>query len=177
LSSTRRVKKGPGRRPQSAKRQRFMELRARGWSISGLDDLPGAAPQHHPGRHLQTVRGAPSRRGPPRSASPSSTGGQRRATRSGGRAARPAVEPAADRPPSAGSVLGAGGHAVVPREHLPSGLPARIYARAAGASALGASLCATEWARSSASPAAGRAAPATVRSADAVDSSAAVRAE
>jgi transposase, IS30 family len=29
----RRVKKGPGRRPQSAKRQRFMELRARGWSI------------------------------------------------------------------------------------------------------------------------------------------------
>jgi len=27
------VKKGPGRRPQSAKRQRFMELRGRGWSI------------------------------------------------------------------------------------------------------------------------------------------------
>jgi IS30 family transposase len=27
------VKKGPGRRPQSAKRQRFMELRERGWSI------------------------------------------------------------------------------------------------------------------------------------------------
>jgi IS30 family transposase len=34
LSSTRHVKKGPGRRPQSAKRQRFMELRARGWSIT-----------------------------------------------------------------------------------------------------------------------------------------------
>lgn len=33
LSSLRRVKKGPGRRPQSAKRQRFMELRARGWSV------------------------------------------------------------------------------------------------------------------------------------------------
>jgi transposase len=33
LSSSRRVKKGPGRRPQSAKRQRFMELRARGWSV------------------------------------------------------------------------------------------------------------------------------------------------
>ena len=33
LSSLRRVKKGPGRRPQSAKRQRFMELRGRGWSI------------------------------------------------------------------------------------------------------------------------------------------------
>jgi transposase, IS30 family len=32
LASSRRVKKGPGRRPQSAKRQRFMELRARGWS-------------------------------------------------------------------------------------------------------------------------------------------------
>ncbi|HUC26972.1 MAG TPA: helix-turn-helix domain-containing protein [Streptosporangiaceae bacterium] len=27
------MKKGPGRRPQSAKRQRFMELRSRGWSI------------------------------------------------------------------------------------------------------------------------------------------------
>lgn len=35
MSSTRRVKKGPGRRPQSAKRQRFMELRARGWSVLG----------------------------------------------------------------------------------------------------------------------------------------------
>lgn len=34
LSSTRRVKKGPGRRPQSAKRQRFMQLRERGWSIA-----------------------------------------------------------------------------------------------------------------------------------------------
>jgi IS30 family transposase len=33
LSSSRRVRKGPGRRPQSAKRQRFMELRERGWSI------------------------------------------------------------------------------------------------------------------------------------------------
>jgi IS30 family transposase len=32
LSSSRRVKK-PGRRPQSAKRQRFVELRERGWSI------------------------------------------------------------------------------------------------------------------------------------------------
>jgi IS30 family transposase len=27
------VKKGPGRRPQSAKRQRFVELHERGWSI------------------------------------------------------------------------------------------------------------------------------------------------
>ena len=34
MSSSRRVKKGPGRRPQSANRQRFMELRAQGWSIS-----------------------------------------------------------------------------------------------------------------------------------------------
>jgi len=33
LSSSRPVRKGPGRRPQSAKRQRFMELRERGWSI------------------------------------------------------------------------------------------------------------------------------------------------
>ena len=30
----RRVKKGPGRRPQSANRRKFMELRDRGWSIS-----------------------------------------------------------------------------------------------------------------------------------------------
>jgi IS30 family transposase len=35
MSSSRRVRKGPGRRPMSAKRQRFMELRAQGWSIRG----------------------------------------------------------------------------------------------------------------------------------------------
>ena len=29
------MKKGPGRRPQSAKRRRFVELRGRGWSIAG----------------------------------------------------------------------------------------------------------------------------------------------
>ena len=33
LSSSRRVRRGPERRPQSAMRQRFMELRERGWSI------------------------------------------------------------------------------------------------------------------------------------------------
>ena len=33
MSSSRRVKKGPGRRPQSAKRRRFMELRERGLGI------------------------------------------------------------------------------------------------------------------------------------------------
>jgi transposase, IS30 family len=27
------MKKGPGRRPQSAQRQRFVELRSRGWSV------------------------------------------------------------------------------------------------------------------------------------------------
>jgi len=43
LSSSRRVKKGPGRRPQSAKRQRFMELRARGWSISAADREVGVS--------------------------------------------------------------------------------------------------------------------------------------
>lgn len=32
--SSRRMKKGPGRRPQSAKRHRFAELRERGWSIA-----------------------------------------------------------------------------------------------------------------------------------------------
>jgi len=31
--SSRRVKKGPGRRPLSAKRQRFLQLREQGWSI------------------------------------------------------------------------------------------------------------------------------------------------
>src|SRR5215216_5603034 len=35
LSSSRRVMKGPGRRPLSAKRQQFMSLRGRGWSIRG----------------------------------------------------------------------------------------------------------------------------------------------
>lgn len=35
MSASRRVKKGPGRRPQSAKRQRFVALRERGWSILG----------------------------------------------------------------------------------------------------------------------------------------------
>lgn len=35
MLSSRRVKRGPGRRPLSAKRQRFMELRAQGWSIRG----------------------------------------------------------------------------------------------------------------------------------------------
>lgn len=33
MTSSRRVKKGPGRRPLSAKRRQFMELRARGWSV------------------------------------------------------------------------------------------------------------------------------------------------
>ncbi|MFA7266377.1 MAG: hypothetical protein WC054_08700 [Candidatus Nanopelagicales bacterium] len=35
MATNRRVKKGPGRRPQSAKRRRFMELIERGWSIRG----------------------------------------------------------------------------------------------------------------------------------------------
>lgn len=34
--SSRRVKKGPGRRPQSAKRTRFAELRARGWGLMAI---------------------------------------------------------------------------------------------------------------------------------------------
>lgn len=34
MSSIRRVKKGPGRRPQSANRERFMRLREQGWSIA-----------------------------------------------------------------------------------------------------------------------------------------------
>ena len=43
MSSTRRVKKGPGRRPQSAKRRRFMELRARGWSIQAAARAVGVS--------------------------------------------------------------------------------------------------------------------------------------
>lgn len=39
----RRVKKGPGRRPQSAKSQRFMELRALGWSIRAAAREVGAS--------------------------------------------------------------------------------------------------------------------------------------
>ncbi len=35
MTTNRRVKKGPGRRPQSAQRRRFMELIERGWSIRG----------------------------------------------------------------------------------------------------------------------------------------------
>jgi IS30 family transposase len=34
LSSSRRVKKGPGRRPQSAKRQQFLKLLAQGWTLA-----------------------------------------------------------------------------------------------------------------------------------------------
>jgi IS30 family transposase len=42
------MKKGPGRRPQSAKHDRFMELRARGWGVSaagrevGVSRMTGA---------------------------------------------------------------------------------------------------------------------------------------
>jgi len=41
--SSRRVKKGPGRRPQSAKRQWFVELRERGWSILAAAREVGAS--------------------------------------------------------------------------------------------------------------------------------------
>lgn len=43
LPSSRRVKKGPGRRPQSAKRQRFMELRQRGWGVDAAAREVGAS--------------------------------------------------------------------------------------------------------------------------------------
>jgi IS30 family transposase len=41
--SSRRVKKGPGRRPQSAQRRRFAELRSRGWSIMAAAREVGVA--------------------------------------------------------------------------------------------------------------------------------------
>jgi IS30 family transposase len=37
------MKKGPGRRPQSAKRDRFMELRARGWSVAAAGREAGVS--------------------------------------------------------------------------------------------------------------------------------------
>jgi hypothetical protein len=43
MLSSRRVNKGPGRRPQSAKRQRFMELRERGLSIRAAVRQVGVA--------------------------------------------------------------------------------------------------------------------------------------
>lgn len=43
LSSIRRMKKGPGRRPQSAKRERFMQLREHGWSIAAAARAVGAS--------------------------------------------------------------------------------------------------------------------------------------
>lgn len=43
MSSIRRVKKGPGRRPQSAKRARFMQLRGQGWSIAAAAREVGAS--------------------------------------------------------------------------------------------------------------------------------------
>ncbi len=41
--SIRRVKKGPGRRPQSDKRERFMGLRAKGWSVSAASREAGVS--------------------------------------------------------------------------------------------------------------------------------------
>lgn len=43
MSSIRRVKKGPGSRPQSAKRERFMRLRDQGWSIAAAAREVGAS--------------------------------------------------------------------------------------------------------------------------------------
>ena len=41
--SSRRVKKGPGRRPLSARRQRFLQLREQGWSIRAAAREAGVA--------------------------------------------------------------------------------------------------------------------------------------
>lgn len=43
LSSIRRVKKGSGRRPQSAEHERFMRLREQGWSIAAAARKVGAS--------------------------------------------------------------------------------------------------------------------------------------
>jgi hypothetical protein len=56
LTSSRRVKKGPGRRPQSAKRQRFMELRARGWSVRAAAREVAERITRDPGRLFGSVR-------------------------------------------------------------------------------------------------------------------------
>ncbi len=41
--STRRVAKGPGRRPQSAKREQFMRLLAKGWTVAAARRQVGAS--------------------------------------------------------------------------------------------------------------------------------------
>lgn len=59
LSSIRRVKKGPGRRPQSAKRERFMKLREQWWSIAAAAREVGASRTagHNWARGYKTYRG------------------------------------------------------------------------------------------------------------------------
>ncbi|OPE49535.1 hypothetical protein BST27_18445 [Mycobacterium intermedium] len=51
LSSSRRVGKRPGRRPQSAKRQRFHGLWARGRSVSAATDPAGSQTPNQRPRH------------------------------------------------------------------------------------------------------------------------------
>jgi len=57
LSSSRRVKKGPGRRPQSAKRQRFLQLLAQGWTLAAARREVGISrATSHNWRNGHTVR-------------------------------------------------------------------------------------------------------------------------
>jgi transposase, IS30 family len=57
LSSSRRVKKGPGRRPQSAKRQRFLQLLSQGWTLAAARREVGISrATSHNWRNGHTVR-------------------------------------------------------------------------------------------------------------------------
>jgi hypothetical protein len=131
-----------------------------------VDDFAGAAPQRPRRRRLPALRRAPQGRCPAGSPPPAASGDKRRAAAAGRRAAGPAVEPAADCPPPAGSLPARPRHAAVPREHLPGALPARISARAPGEGAVCAPLTAAHRAGSPAGPTEGCAAPAPVRPAD-----------
>jgi len=57
LSVSRRVKKGPGRRPQSAKRQQFLKLLAQGWtSAAARREVGISRATSHNWRRGHTVR-------------------------------------------------------------------------------------------------------------------------
>lgn len=57
MVSSRRVRKGPGRRPQSAKRQQFLQLLARGWTLAAVRREVGVSRSTgHNWRNGHTVR-------------------------------------------------------------------------------------------------------------------------
>lgn len=51
--SSRRVRKGPGRRPMSEKRRQFLELLAQGWSVRGARCVSEVGDLEVVGQHLE----------------------------------------------------------------------------------------------------------------------------